>query len=143
MICNTYEATILPVPNQQLQPQQSWTGQMPLFVLDEGKRLIQEIHLTCTYQGLRSENGRTEAYITLAGEVKSRGPRPEVLGKASGYALLDVDHGYFTRVKLTVNSEVEVEQKGSRLLISEESLVTRSDGNTLGITPARANQPVR
>jgi len=105
------------------------------------QQLVQDIHLTCTCQGLRSEAGRHAAYIALAGEVKSRGPRPEVLGKVSGYALLDVDKGFFSRVKLTIFSEMEVEERGVRLLISEESLVTRSDGNSQGIPAAKANQP--
>ena len=114
-----------------------------MLVTDENnKKIVQDIYLTCTYQGLRVEAGRNEAYIALTGQVKSRGPRPEVLGKVSGYALLDVDKGFFARVKLTVYSEVELDERGVRMLLSEESTITRTEGNSLGIT-AKTNPPGR
>jgi hypothetical protein len=43
-----------------------------------------------------------------------------------------VDRGFLTLVKLSVNSEVEDEDKGLRVLVSDESTITRTEGNTQG-----------
>ena len=141
-VCNTYEATTLSVPNRMVQPLESWPAHMPLFVLLEGKRQIRELHLTCTYEGMQSAPGRNEAFLGLSGEVKGRGDRAAlVLGKVKGHALFDVDKGFLTLVHVTVNSEVEVEDKRVRVLVIDENVLTRSEGNSLGIAPARADQP--
>jgi hypothetical protein len=47
-VCNTYEATTLPVPNRALQPQETWQAKLPLFVLVKGKRQMHDILLTLT-----------------------------------------------------------------------------------------------
>jgi S1-C subfamily serine protease len=140
-VCNTFEATTLPVPNREIQPAESWPARVPMLIRAEGKPRIQDLHLTCTYEGVRSADGRNEAFISLTGVAKSRGRGAEVLGKVTGQARLDVDKGYLTRVKLTVNSEMEVEDRGLRILVSDESVVTRSEGNSLGIARATTNQP--
>jgi S1-C subfamily serine protease len=141
MVCNTYEATTLPVPNRVVRPAESWPAQVPMLVLAEGKRSIQHLHLTCTYEGLRSVGGRNEAFIAVSGVAKGRAPRAEELGKVKGHALLDVEKGFFTLVRLTVNSELEDEDEGLRILVSKELVVNRAEGNTQGITPAKVNQP--
>jgi S1-C subfamily serine protease len=140
-VCNVFEATTLPVPNRELQPSETWPARVPMLVRTEGKPKLQDLHLTCTYEGLRSADGRNEAFVALSGVAKSRGPRPAVLGKVTGQAVVDVDRGLLTKVKLTVNSEMEVEDKGLRILVSDESMVTRGEGNSLGITRATKNQP--
>jgi hypothetical protein len=47
-LCNTYEATTLPVPNRDLRPQETWQATLPLFVLVEGKRQVHDLSLTLT-----------------------------------------------------------------------------------------------
>jgi hypothetical protein len=64
-----------------------------------------------------------------------------VLGKARGHAHFDVDKGFLTLVSLTVSSEVEDEESGVRVLVSDESTVCRSEDNQLGIPAATMNQP--
>lgn len=140
-VCNTFEATTLPVPGRVVRPGEQWQAQVPMFVIREGRRQIMELHLTCTYDGVRSVGGRNDAAVTLAGEARSRGGRPEVLGTVKGNALIDVDRGFLTLVRLSVDSEVEDEDEGVRVLVSHESVVRRTEGNTQGITPARTNQP--
>ncbi len=44
-----------------------------MFVVARGKVKLQDIFVTCTYEGVRSLPGRTEAYIGLSGVVKGRG----------------------------------------------------------------------
>ncbi len=141
-LCNTYESTTLPLPSRMLNPQETWTARMPMFVLARGKRQIQDIHVTCTYEGLHASNDGTEAHITLSGVVKGRGPRAGgALGKASGKARFHVEKGYFTLVHLTVSSEVEVEESGVRVMVNDHSIVKRREGNQLGIAAATRNQP--
>jgi hypothetical protein len=113
-----------------------------MLVRARGKRQIQDIHVTCTYEGLRTTAGRPEAYIGLSGVVKGRGQRASlVLGKAQGHALVDTEKGFLTFVTLTVRSELELEESGVRILVDDESTVRRSEGNTLGIRAATKNQP--
>jgi len=141
-MCNTFEATTLPLLNRTVQPRESWPTQVPMLVLLDGKRQVQDIHLTCTYEGVRSLAGQTEGFISLVGVVKGRGPRADaVLGKVRGHALVDVDKGFWTLVKVTTDSEIEVEDKGVRVLVSDESTVIRADGNSLGIVAAKTNGP--
>jgi hypothetical protein len=52
-----------------------------MFVIRDGRRQILDLHLMCTYEGVRTVDGRNEASISLAGEAKSRGLRAAVLGK--------------------------------------------------------------
>jgi S1-C subfamily serine protease len=141
-LCNTFEATTLPLPNRVVQPLASWKTQVPMLVLLDGKRKVQDLHLTCTYEGVRSVAGQTEGYVSLVGLAKGRGDRANVvLGKVRGHALVDIDKGFLTQVKVTTDSEIEVEDKGVRVLVSDESLVSRSEGNSLGIVAAKTNQP--
>jgi S1-C subfamily serine protease len=141
MVCNVFEVTTIPLPNRAVRPGETWPARLPMFVIVDKKAQIQELHLTCTYEGTRSADGRNEAYIGLSGVVKGRAPRAEELGQVKGQALFDVDKGFLTLVKLAVNSELEDEEQGVRILVSKESVVRRSEGNTLGITPATVNQP--
>jgi hypothetical protein len=139
--CNAFEATTLPVPNRVMQPGETWKAQVPMLVARDGKRQVLDLHLTCTYDGMRPAQGRSEASISLAGEAKGRGPRAAVVGKVKGRALVDVDRGFLTMVKLSVDSEVDDENKDIRVLVSDESTITRTEGNTAGIVAARVNQP--
>jgi hypothetical protein len=141
-VCNTYEATTLPLPNRTLQPLESWPARVPMLVLVEKKRQFQDIFLTCTYEGVRTTPSGPEAFVRLTGLVKGRGPHAQDdLGKVQGHALLDVDKGFWTAAKLTINTELEVEDTGIRVQVINDNLLHRREGNALGIPPAKMNQP--
>lgn len=141
-VCNTYESTTLPLPNRVVQPRESWPARMPMFVLARGKRQLQDIFVTCTYEGVHATTDGLEALIALSGVVKGRGARSSVsLGKARGHARFHVEKGFLTLVHLTVRSEVENEDAGVRLLVNDQSIVRRREGNQLGIAAATRNQP--
>jgi predicted Zn finger-like uncharacterized protein len=145
-VCNTFEATTLPVPNRSLQPLETWPARLPMFVVvqekGKDKRAIQDMVVTCTYEGVRSTLGRKEAFVSLTGVVKGRGARANLdLGKVKGSALFDVDLGYLTQVNMTVNTEVEVEDSDVRILVTQESTVNRTNGNSLGMIAATQFQP--
>lgn len=141
-VCNSYEATTLPLPNRMVQPLENWPAQMPMFVLARGKRQLMDISVTCTYEGVHTTEGGSEAHIALSGVVKGRDPRASrPLGKARGQARFDVEKGLLTLVHLTVSTEVEVGESGVRVLVNDQSIVRRSEGNQLGIAAATRNQP--
>jgi S1-C subfamily serine protease len=135
-ICNAYEGTTLPLPNRTVEPQESWSARMPMAILRDGKATIQDIFLTCTYEGTSATGGRREALISLKGRVKGRKALAGVeLGKVSGSARVALDNGFVSRVKLTTITEVENEGTDSRLLVHDVSTVERTEGNSLGLTP--------
>lgn len=139
--CNTYEATTLPLPNRMVQPLETWPARMPMFVLARGKRQLQDIFVTCTYEGVHATPSGLEAHIALTGVVKGRERSAQTLGKASGHARFDVEKGFLTLVHLTVKSEVENEDDGVRILVNDQSIVRRREGNQLGIAAATRDQP--
>jgi S1-C subfamily serine protease len=155
-VCNTFESTTLPLPNRMMQPLEAWQTRMPMLVTLRGKRQVQDVHVTCTYEGVRTVDGHNEAFILLVGEVKSRsqtvitrtptGNRTtttagQTLGKAKGEARFDIERGYLTYVNLSVISEVESEESGLRVLVNNQSTVTRREGNQYGLKAATQNQP--
>ena len=83
-VCNTYESTTLPLPNRTLQPLNTWEARMPMFVLSRGKRQIQDIFVSCTYEGVHTGANGEEAAYCSSGVVKGRGNRTaSPLGKAA------------------------------------------------------------
>jgi S1-C subfamily serine protease len=135
-ICNTYEETTLTLPNRMVAPQETWPAKMPLAIVRDGKRTIQDILVTCTFEGILTVNGRSQACISLKGRVKGRKEQANLeLGKVSGYAHIDIDGGFVNRVKLTTMTEIDNEGGGSRVLVQDTSSVERTEGNSLGLKP--------
>ena len=133
-VCNTWEVTTLPLPNRRMRPQESWLARVPMLVLVEGKREVQFLHVTCTYEGVRTVGDRTQAFVRLAGLVKGREAHAEmVLGKVTGHALVDVEKGFLSQVKTTISCEVETGNADVRVLVTDESVVDRVEGNTQDI----------
>jgi uncharacterized protein (TIGR03067 family) len=134
-VCNAWEATTLPLPNRLVQPQETWSAAIPTLVTIRGKKEVRRLHVTCTFEGLRTINGRPQGYIRLAGEVRGSGKRAsEVLGKVTGHALIDVEGGFLTQVRTTNRFEVDTGDAEFRLLVTDENTVDREPGNTRGIT---------
>jgi hypothetical protein len=133
-ICNTYEGTTLPVPNRMLSPQESWLAKMSQVSVRDGKMTLEDILLTCTFEGIVTVNGRSQAYISLKGRIKERKDPDNIeLGKVSGDAHFDIEGGFVSRIRLTTLAEVENKEKGGRVLVQDISSVERSEGNSLGL----------
>jgi S1-C subfamily serine protease len=132
-VCNGFEATCLQAPGRELDPLQTWTTRQPMLISAGVEKEIADMNLTCTLQGVRSHGGRSEAYFTLAGEVKGRGKRLEATGgKVSGHGLFDLDQGFLSHVKLKISSEVDL-TADLRLALTTDIDLTRTAGNVLGI----------
>jgi hypothetical protein len=141
-VCTAWEVTTLPIPNKTVQPMETWDARLPTSEMIQNKRHIQDLRLVCTYEGLRTRAGRSEAFIRLSGLVKGRGERAKLdLGKVTGHALFDVDGGFLSEVKVTVSTEVELEDAGVRVMVSADNTLARTEGNTQNITPVTTNPP--
>ncbi len=154
VVCNTYEVTTLPLPGRELKPGDTWPAHVPMLLstgppqrqlVRIGGRLVERIipsrkearalNITCAYEGSRVIGGHAHGHVRLSGVVNGTGPKAgEVFGKVSGEAVVNLSTGMLTRVKTTITLEMEPE-KDIRLLLTDESLVERVEGNTQGIRP--------
>jgi S1-C subfamily serine protease len=133
-VCNTWEITTIPFPNRMVSAGDRWPARVPMLTLVEGKREVQWLHLVCTYEGTRTAAGRSEAFVRLDGVVRGRGALANTnLGKVSGHALFDVEKGFISKVKVTITTEVDSGGAGLRLVVTDDSIVERVEGDTRGI----------
>jgi S1-C subfamily serine protease len=143
-LCNAYEACTVALPNRELRPAETWAVRSALFILADKKREIVDLALTCTYDGIRTEAGRRQAYLRCVGDIKGRGRRADATGgRVKGRALLDLEAGFLSLVKLTIQADLESEEGDTGISVTDEISLSRADGNSLGIAPATANQPTR
>jgi predicted Zn finger-like uncharacterized protein len=134
-VCNGYEGSCLFMPNRVVNAMESWAAKVPTMIGKGAKKKVYDIDLTCSYQGKRITEGRTEAVIALAGALRSRekadkGP----LGTATGRAVFDVDGGYVSQLTLKISSEPDF-GGGMQMVLSEAIELTRTPGNPLAIVP--------
>jgi S1-C subfamily serine protease len=132
-VCNGFEATCLQAPGRMLGPLETWASRQPMLISADGEKEVADMHLVCTLQGVRSHEGRSEAYFTLTGEVKGRGKRADATGgKVSGHGLFDLEQGFLSKVKLKISSEVDLSGE-LRLAVTTDIDLSRTPGNPLGI----------
>jgi predicted Zn finger-like uncharacterized protein len=133
-VCNTWEVTSVPLPNRSVRPQDTWPGKIPMFVTIGPKKELLTLDVTCTYEGTRSLDGVERGYILLAGVVRGVGKNiGDIYGKVSGHAHVDLATGVFSQVKTTISFEIETGNAGLRILVNDENVVDRVDGNTQDI----------
>jgi S1-C subfamily serine protease len=146
-LCNAWEVTTVQLANRTVRPQESWPAEIPMLIEDEFTRDVRDkvvrLYVKCTFEGLRTVAGRTEAYIRINGIARGQGRRADIVfGKVSGHALLDVEKGFLTYARTLISTEVDTESHGLRILVTSESTVSRVEGNTQGIRPATTSEPV-
>jgi S1-C subfamily serine protease len=132
-IANSYEMTCLSVPNRQLQPKETWQARLPMLLTGDGRPEVVDMHLTCTYEGMRQALGRSQAVIGLTGTLKHRQPgRDNVAGKVVGKADFDVGGGYLSLADLKVETEIGGVNANVNHVVDVN--LKRTPGNTLKIT---------
>jgi hypothetical protein len=144
-LCNTWQMTTVPLPNRELRPGDNWPSRIPWLVSNGKRKESYAVELICTYEGMRNTGpGHSEARIHLSGLVKGpmKGGKRETLGKVRGHALFDVERGFHREVKLRISTEIDTGNSKARLLLTDERIVTREEGNTRGIKPATSNPGV-
>lgn len=138
---NTYESTLLPVPNRMVQPRETWQGRVPMILTKGGgKADVLDLNLTFTYEGVRQgSNGQQEGYIGVRGEVKGRNELANQVGGAvEGYVLFDISSGYVATANLEVRSDFSV---GSIQGVFKQTIrLERQTGNPMQIQPPPPRQ---
>ncbi len=136
LFLTSYQFVSLPLPNRETQPLETWEAKMRLMLGREKKKDVMDIVMTCTYEGSRKENNKTEALISLLGEIRViKSDRPMLrkpTDRVTGYALFDPDVGHISKMHITLNDETDI--SGITLTRNFVADLTRVVGNTLAIT---------
>src|SRR5205823_12595214 len=72
-LCNSVEAVTIPLPNRDIQAGENWMTEVPMMIRAGKNPVIVDLALACNLEGVRTRNQRSEAVITLTGNVKGRG----------------------------------------------------------------------
>ena len=144
LLNTSYQAVCLSVPNRQVAPLESWPTKITLLVGTGKKKTPLDLVMTCSYEGARQVEGKSQqAMLRLTGQLETRKPAPTTAGKLkdriTGYALFDVDGGYFTKVNISLRAEGETLGGGLYNRIMEFDVI-RAPGNVNNI-PVPTNNP--
>ncbi len=131
----TYQLACLSVPNREVDALQVWDEKIALMLGggNTKKKTTIDLFMKYTYEGSRTVNGKTEAVISIAGEVERRNapkdaarrPKSRIIGRGS----FDPVSGYFSKLKLAIRDDAD-----SVSWIFEVNL-TRTTGNVYGVAP--------
>jgi hypothetical protein len=140
----SYQFVSLPMPNRVVQPLETWDAKIRLMMGREKQKDVMDVVLTCTYEGSRKVQDKTEALISLTGEIIIlKSARPLIRNpsdRVGGQALFDVDGGRISNMTIALNDERDL--GGVVLTRAFEANVTRAAGNTFGIQmPAPKSNP--
>ena len=72
MFNTTYQLSSLSLPNRAVQPLEVWDAKIAILVGTGKKKTTLDLIMKYTYEGSRTVNGKTEALITINGEVEKR-----------------------------------------------------------------------
>ncbi len=103
-----------------------------------------DVLLTCTYEGVRKTAGKTQAVISLDGEIsvlKTDLPimRPPT-DRVTGLAVFDVDAGFISQLNISLRDERNL--GGLAFTRTFAADVTRTEGNSVGVQmPVAGSQP--
>ncbi len=128
---NAYEMTLISLPNREVQPKESWEAKVPFFLSRYGrKKEVVDMHLTCTLEGVRAADGLNQALISVSGNIiRRQGPKVSA-GKITGKVHFALEKGYLSQVKLKKEPS-----GGDNDSAHVEVVLTRTAGNTTGVTP--------
>jgi hypothetical protein len=128
--CNVYQSCCLVLPNRNLAVGEAWPARTTMLLGKKGqKKESIDLALTCTYEGVRVNNGHNEAFVRLTGDVKKKnaGPAAGPGGKVKGFVLFDVDNGYVSQANFGINTVLETDN--FELIISQDIELSRVPGN--------------
>jgi predicted Zn finger-like uncharacterized protein len=93
----------VPLPNKQVAAGETWKAWRVLPIDTPGSFEKGGVLMTYTYVGSRTRDGREEAVVQLAGEVRPReGQKVQVGGRAHGSAVIDLASGRASQAVLSV-----------------------------------------
>jgi len=144
----SYQFVSLPMPNREVKPLETWDAKIRLILRRDQKRDVMDMVLVCTYEGSRKTADRTEALISLVGEINVLKTDQPLMRKPSdrvtGTALFDVATGQISNLNISLRDERDL--GGITMAHIFEADVARTSGNTFGIKvlavePAKPNVP--
>jgi S1-C subfamily serine protease len=134
LLMNSYQVSAFDLPQREIKPMETWKTTGNMLVGSTRAKSPAELHLTCTFEGVRTTTAAKEAFIRIEGDVQPKfKQRDSVKGKIQGHALLDLKRGYLSSIHLTVRSDAETGEIYS--VASFETTITRTPGNSRSITP--------
>jgi hypothetical protein len=141
----SYQFVSLPLPGRQVNPGETWEAKIRLILGREKKKDVIDVVLTCTYEGVRKVEGKTEALINLVGEINVLKSERPLMRKPSdrvtGTAVFDVGGGYVSKLNIALTDERDL--GGLTFLRSFEADLIRVPGNAFGIAkPVIKSGPV-
>jgi predicted Zn finger-like uncharacterized protein len=139
-VCNAFEHISISMPNRVVNARETWPVKMPTKVGKGPKPRIVDLDLVCTYDGSRTNAGRTEAVITVRGQVRSRDANSkDPLTIARGRVVFDVEAGLVARMDMKTSTEMELGQ--AQMLVTDEISLVRVPGNTQNIIAVAKADP--
>src|SRR5262249_50097097 len=134
LICNAYESSTFVLPNRKVQPRESWRVELPLLLKIAGKAEGIDLLLACTYEGTRSDAGKTESLVRFDGKVQGRGAmKGKIEGDVLGKFTFDTRRHFISSVNLTIASEAAVAGAEVHALFEFHVDLTRVEGNPHGL----------
>lgn len=137
LLRNSYEVASFNVPQADTRPMESWNAKIQMLFGTSKMMQKADVNLTCTFEGVRVNGDTKEGFIRFEGESRPLFKNRDFLkAKVQGYALLDLNKGYFSKSHVTVRSDVEF---GDIFVASTfEADIARTPGNPKSIAPAPA-----
>ena len=139
-ICNGLESTFVPVAPGEMKPGGTWPARVPMMFVTQGKAEVADLQLTCSYEGTRTVDNATMAFVRATGMIVPRKAKDSsfLRGKVDGRIHYDLASGYIGQAKMRLTSDIALLTGSVATLIIETDL-KRTPGNTFNIVvPARA-----
>jgi predicted Zn finger-like uncharacterized protein len=141
-LCNSLEAVTLPMPNRPFQPKQQWNSEVPMMLRAGKIPEVVDLALTCTFEGIRQRNQRSEGLIAIAGNVKGRGLNAKNIGgDITGKIAFDLTGGFISQAQLTIGTEQEILGGALQALYAFDVSLDRQPGNVQKIPPPPEYKP--
>jgi hypothetical protein len=107
-LLQSLEAMTVPLPNEKVEPQHTWTSNRLLVIGSVGMVIPALAEITYTYQGTREEDGKRVAVVGLRGTLRGpRGDGKEVSGSMTGSASVSLASGQV--LAATANVKVDMD----------------------------------
>jgi hypothetical protein len=141
-ISEPLDAVMLPMPNSMKQPGDSWDSQpdtqAPIIFRVKGEDAQLNLLLNSTYEGLKTNDGRTEAIISIRGALRAIKAKDIALeGIVVGTIGFDSTNGFISSAQMRIASAPNDDKDTYSLDIE----MTRVPGNPTGIKLPDAKNP--
>ena len=145
MFNSTYQLASLSVPNRQVAALEVWDAKIAMLVGTGRKKDTLDLLLKFTYEGARTVNGKTEALVTVNGEVErrekggpsssSRRPKSRIIGQGN----FDLAGGFFSKLKVSIRNEAEFDGMSIAQIFEVNLKRVAGNPNNIGPLPPRNN----